>query len=94
MRDIYPVKYYKDEGFVEYKLEIDDEDLAHIIEEYLTRHAEFDFDELELANNRPMSIWLYAKCRAYVDPEAPADEQGAEAEVEISGAYDGNPTGG
>ena len=26
MRDIYPVKYYKDEGFVEYKLEINDEE--------------------------------------------------------------------
>jgi hypothetical protein len=24
MRDIYPVKYYKDEGFVEYKIEIND----------------------------------------------------------------------
>jgi hypothetical protein len=22
MRDVYPVKYYKDEGFVEYKIEI------------------------------------------------------------------------
>ena len=41
-----------------------------------------------------MNIWLYAKCRAYVDPEAPADGQGAQAEVEVSGAYDGNPTGG
>ena len=42
MRDIYPVKFYKDEGFVEYKLEIDDGDLEEIIREYLWSHAEFD----------------------------------------------------
>ena len=27
MRDVFPVKYYKDEGFVEYKIELDEEDL-------------------------------------------------------------------
>jgi hypothetical protein len=34
MRDVYPVKYYKDEGFLERKIEIDEEDLDQIIEEY------------------------------------------------------------
>ena len=32
MRDVFPVKYYSDEGFVEYKIEINDEDLDEIIE--------------------------------------------------------------
>ena len=27
MRNIYPVKYYSDEGFVEHKIELGDEDL-------------------------------------------------------------------
>jgi hypothetical protein len=93
MRDVYPVKYYKDEGFVERKLEIDEEDLEQIIEDYLIRHAEFDFDELEVVNNRPMNIWLYAKCRKYIDPDAPEEEQIEDAEVEVSGEYDDNPTG-
>ena len=31
MRDVYPVKYYKDEGFIERKIEIDEEDLERII---------------------------------------------------------------
>jgi hypothetical protein len=93
MRDVYPVKYYKDEGFVERKLEIDEEDLEQIIEDYLMRHAEFDFDELELVNNRPMNIWLHAKCRTYIDPEDPDEEQLADAEVEVPGEYDDNPTG-
>jgi len=85
MRDVYPVKYYKDQGFVERKLEIDEEDLELIIEDYLMRHAEFDFDELDIVNNRPMNIWLYAKCRKYIDPDAPEEEQVADAEVEVSG---------
>jgi hypothetical protein len=53
MRDVYPVKYYKDEGFIERKIEIDEDDLERIIEEYLRRHADFDFDETEVVNNRP-----------------------------------------
>ena len=45
-----------------------------------------------------MNIWLYAKCRTYVDPDAAAGEQEAEAsqlraEVKVTGEYDGNPTG-
>jgi hypothetical protein len=68
MRNVFPVKYYRDEGFIEHKLEIDDEDLQAIIAEYLHNHADFDFDEVEVMNNRPVNLWLYAKCRKYVDP--------------------------
>ncbi len=57
MHDVSPVKYYRDEGFVEDKIEINDEDLDAIIEEYLMRHTKFDFDELEVVNNRPLNIW-------------------------------------
>jgi len=89
---VFPVKYYKDEGFVEYKIEIDEDDLQEIIEEYLFAHAEFEFDEAEIVNNRPMNVWLYATCRRYIDPEAPEDEQVTDAEVEVSGTYDDNPT--
>ncbi len=35
MRNIYPVKYYRDEGFVEHKIGLGDEDLEEIIPEYL-----------------------------------------------------------
>lgn len=56
MRDVYPVKYYSKEGFVERKIEINEEDLQKIIEDYLDRHADFDFDELEVVNNRPMNM--------------------------------------
>ncbi len=59
--------YYKDQGFVERKLEI--------------------------VNNRPMNVWLYAKCRKYLDLDAPPEEQLADAEVEVSGDYDDNSTG-
>ena len=94
MREVFPVKYYKDEGFVERKIELNDEDLDRIIEEYLRLHAEFEFDEIEIVNNRPMNIWLYAKCRKYIDPDAPEEDQITDAEVQISGKYDDNPTGG
>ena len=57
------------------------------------RHADFDFDEVEIVNNRPMNVWLYAKCRKYVDPDEPEDVQVMDAEVEVSGPYDDNPTG-
>lgn len=93
MRNVYPNKYYKDEGFIEYKIEINEEDLPEIIEDYLASHPEFDidFDEVEITNNRPMNIWLYAKCRRYLDPDKPAEDQMDDAEVEVSGDYDGNP---
>jgi len=32
MRDVFPVKYYKDQGFVERKFEIDEDGLEQIIE--------------------------------------------------------------
>jgi len=97
MRNIYSVKYDSDEGLVEHKIELGDEDLEEIIREYLERHADFDFDDVEVVNNRPMNIWLSAKCRKYVDPDAPAAEQEAKAnqfraEVNVTGEYDGNPT--
>ena len=90
LRDIFPTKYYRDQGFVETKLEIHDEDLDEIIEFYLESHG-VDFDEIEIVNNRPMNIWLYAKCRKYVENEEEADDNGAESTR--SGEYDGNPTG-
>lgn len=93
MRSVFPVKYYKDEGFVEHKIELNDDDMERIIEAYLLDHADFDFDELEVVNNRPMNIWLYAKCRRYLDPDLPEDDQLDDAEVQVSGPYDGNPTG-
>jgi hypothetical protein len=78
---------------VERKIELDNEDLDQIIEEYLRLHADFDFDEIEIVNNRPMNIWLYAKCRKYIDPDAPEQDQITDAEVQVSGKYDDNPTG-
>ena len=90
-RDDFPVKYYSKEGFVEHKIELDDEDLAEIIEEYLLRHAEFEIDEVEIVNNRPMNIWLYALCRKYVENYDEATDN--EAEVTVEGDYDDNPTG-
>ena len=86
------------EGFVEHKVEIGDEDLEEIIREYLERHAEFDFDEVEVVNNRPTNIGLHARCRRYVDPDVADTEQEGEAsrfgaEVKLTGEYEGNPTG-
>lgn len=48
MREVYPIKDYKDAGFVERKIEIGDEDLAEIIEAYLMAHA--DFESLNLSD--------------------------------------------
>lgn len=90
MRIVYPVKYYKDEGFVEHKIEIDDNDLHEIISEYLMSHADFEYDEIEIENMRPMNTWLHAKCRKYLDPDLPAEDQIDDAEVEVHGEYDGN----
>lgn len=92
MRNVYPKKYYRDEGFVEYKLEINEEDLQEIIESYLLEKSisgelDFKFDEVEIVNNRPMNIWLYAKCRRYLDPDQPAEDQIDDAEVEVKGDY-------
>jgi len=35
MRNIDPVKYYSDEGFVEHKIELGSEDLEEILRKYL-----------------------------------------------------------
>ena len=91
MRDVFPIKYYSKEGFIERKIEINEEDLQEIIEEYLMSHMDFDFDEVEIVNNRPMNIWLHAKCRTYAEPD---DEEISNAEIEIKGDYDGNPLAG
>ncbi|MBZ5753063.1 hypothetical protein [Metabacillus rhizolycopersici] len=91
IRTVYPIKYYSKEGFIERKLEINEEDLQEIIGDYLRRNN--DFDEVKIVNNRPMNIWLYSKCRTYIDPDNPEkDEALFDAEVEITGNYDGNPT--
>ena len=39
MRVVFPIRHYKDEGFVERMIEINEEDLPAIIEEYLLRMA-------------------------------------------------------
>ncbi|EAR0848856.1 hypothetical protein P8F27_004718 [Salmonella enterica] len=72
MRTVFPVKYYKDEGFVERKVELDDQDIEEIIKDWLIDNADFEFDEVEIVNLRPMNIWLHAKCRKYLDPDKPA----------------------
>jgi hypothetical protein len=45
MRDVYPVKYYKDEGFVEYKIEVNEEDFEEIIEDYTSHGQRLNFFE-------------------------------------------------
>ena len=47
---------------------------------------------MEIVNNRPMNVWLYAKCRKYVDPDDSERDTG-QAEVQVNGEYDGIPTG-
>jgi hypothetical protein len=39
-----------------------------------------------------VNIWLHAKCRKFIDPDEPEEEQvsKAEAEEEISGKYEDN----
>ena len=87
-----PLRHYKDEGFVERTIEINEEDLPAIIEEYFLAHSDFEFDEIEIVNKRPMNIWLHVKCHKFIDPDEPEEEQvsKAEAEEEISGKYEGS----
>ncbi len=40
-----------------------------------------------------MNIWLYAKCRRYIDPDEPEAAQVTDGEVQVAGKYDDNPTG-
>ena len=44
MRVVFPIRHYKDEGFVERTIEINEEDLPTIIEEYLLAHGDFEFE--------------------------------------------------
>ncbi|MEW5550618.1 hypothetical protein ABGT24_19185 [Peribacillus frigoritolerans] len=41
-------------------------------EDYLRNNGDFEFDETE--NKRPMNIWLYAKCRTFLDSDRPEQE--------------------
>ncbi|WP_228286493.1 hypothetical protein [Hafnia paralvei] len=59
MRTVFPVKYYKDEGFVERKIELDDNDLQEIIQDWLIDNAA---STLTLTN-RNMSNGGMLKCR-------------------------------
>jgi hypothetical protein len=45
MRVIYPVKHYRDADFIERKVEPTEDNLHDIIEEYLSSHADFEFNE-------------------------------------------------
>jgi len=38
-------------------------------------------NEIEIVNNRPMNVWLYALCRKYVADDDEAAENQAEVEV-------------
>ena len=77
MRVVFPIRHC----FVERTIEINEENLPAIIEEYLLAHGDFEFDEIEIVNKRSMNIWLHAKCRKFSK---------AEAEEEISGKYEDN----
>ena len=77
--------YYKKDDLVEHVVQIDDSDMKRMVEEYLMEHADFDFDEVELTNNRPMNIWLTARCLKYIDPDDPDPD--IEADVETSKRY-------
>ena len=67
-REAHPVKYKTNEGFIEREVEINEEDLVEIIEDFLHDHAEFEFCEIEIVNNRPAIILLHDMCRTYIDP--------------------------
>ena len=47
MRVVFPVKHYKDEGFVERKIEINEEDLPAIIENISSRTAILNLTKLK-----------------------------------------------
>ena len=82
--------YYKTEGFVEFEVDIDHDDVMKAIEEYLWANTDFDFDECDLQNDRPFGLSLTAKCRKYVgdpdDPDSVVDGD-IEADVETDEAY-------
>ncbi len=75
--------YYKADGFIEFEVGIDHDDLIAAIEQCLSSHSDFDFDECEIQNGSPFRISLTAKCRTYVDEEDPD----IKADVETDEAY-------
>jgi len=87
IREVYPTEYYSKEGLVERKIEINEEDLQEIIEDYFLKNTEFDFDEIEIVNNRPMNIWLYAKCRKYIDQDNSKGDEALNVYSTFSGGW-------
>ncbi len=75
--------YYKADGFIEFEVDIDHDDLIAAIEEYLSLHSDFDFDECDIQNDSPFRVSLTATCRKYVDDEDPD----IEADIETDQAY-------
>ena len=45
--------YYKTEGFVEFEVDIDHDDVIKAIEEFVWANTDFDFDECVIHNDRP-----------------------------------------
>ena len=60
-------------------------DLKQMIEDDVISNADFEFDEIELINNRPMNVWLTAKCLKYIDPDDEDPE--IEADVQTNERY-------
>ena len=81
--------YYKTEGFVEFEVDIDHDDVIKAIEEYLWANIDCDFDECDIRNDRPFGLSLTAKCRKYVndDPDDPDRDVDIEADVETDDPY-------
>jgi hypothetical protein len=75
MRMVYPVKEYRDEGFIETKFEVDDDELPAIFEDYLCERTDIDFDKEEVITNRLMNVWLSVHCGAYADPDEPDPDE-------------------
>ena len=86
MGEIGQSTYYKADGFIEFEVDIAHDDLIAAIEDYLSLHSDFDFDECEIQNGSPFRVSLTAKCRTYVDDEHPDFE----ADVETDKAYQGS----
>lgn len=84
--------YYKTEGFVEFEIDIDHEDVIKAIEEYLVMNTDCDFDECDIQTDSPFGLSLTAKCRKYVndDPDDPDRDLDIEADVETDDPYPDN----
>ena len=88
MRLVYPVVFYEDEGFIEYKYDLVDSDIHKILEDHVFMNSEYDLDEAEADNLRPLNTWFYVNCRKYINPELPIDEQIEDADEIRSGEYE------